>query len=125
MLLPRTEPTLGAGKSTMSIKQPIIRRDNLCIAGRTAEPTISIERLEAALKDEDIERFRPLLPIGYEATAAAYQTAIKHINANTLSTHYIEGIQFFQEEFVPLFKKQPKTTQRLGFARLYRLCSWQ
>ena len=108
MLLSRTEPTLGAGKSAVSIKQPIIGRDNLCIPGRTAEPTISIEHLEAALKDEDIERFRPLLPIGYEATAAAYQTAVKQITANTLSTHYIEGIQFFQDEFVPFLKNSLK-----------------
>lgn len=54
--------------------------------------------------DEDIERFRPLLPVGYQATAAAYQTAIKHIQAHSLTTHYTEGLEFFQEEFVPFLK---------------------
>ncbi len=96
MLLARTDPTLSAGKSVF--KQVIVWQDSV-------EPTVPIERISAALRDDDIERFRPLLPVGYQATAAAYQSAIERIQAKTLSTHYTEGIEFFQNEFVPFLKK--------------------
>jgi hypothetical protein len=56
------------------------------------------------LTDRNIECFRPLLPIGYKATAAAYQSALDNIKADTLSTHYTDGIEFFQHEFIPYLK---------------------
>jgi len=36
----------------MSIKQPAVGRDSVCVAGGTAEPVVSIERIKAALRDE-------------------------------------------------------------------------
>jgi hypothetical protein len=104
MLLPRTEPSMGTFKSAVSFNQSTVGRKSICIVGKSAEPIVSIEQLSRALSNEEIECFRPLLPVGYQATATAYQTAVENIKVDTLSTHYTEGIQFFQDEFTPFLK---------------------
>jgi hypothetical protein len=57
-----------------------------------------------ALSGEDIEHFRPLLPVGYETTAAAYRNAAANLTAADLTGHYTSGLRFFHEEFVPHLK---------------------
>jgi len=104
MLLSRTDSSMGTGTSTLSFQQPAVRRQRVCLSGTEAEPTVPIETLTAALTEEDIEHFRPLLPVGYHATAAAYQSAVDKINADTLTSHYTQGIDFFQQEFIPYLK---------------------
>jgi hypothetical protein len=48
--------------------------------------------------------FRPLLPVGYEATAAAYRNAAAELNVADLSRHYVDGLSEFQSDFVPYLK---------------------
>jgi hypothetical protein len=60
--------------------------------------------MDRALAGADLERFRPLLPVGYEATAAAYRKAAGEINVADLSGHYSDGLTFFHERLVPHVK---------------------
>lgn len=60
--------------------------------------------MSAALAGEDIEQFRPLLPVGYDATAAAYRAAAADLTASDLTHHYTDGLRFFHDEFVPHVK---------------------
>lgn len=52
----------------------------------------------------DVETFRPLLPVGYAAGADAYRDAVAALSARDLSTHYTAGLSWFREEFVPQLK---------------------
>jgi hypothetical protein len=54
-----------------------------------------------ALSPEDVERFRPLLPVGYCAVAEAYRRASQSITASDLTEHYTSGLASFHAEFVP------------------------
>jgi hypothetical protein len=51
-----------------------------------------------------VERFRPLLPIGYEAGVAAYRAAAAELTASDLTEHYTSGLSFFHERFLPHLK---------------------
>lgn len=51
------------------------------------------------------ERFRPLLPVGYEAGVKAYQQAAAELTARDLADHYTKGLAFFHKEFVPYLKR--------------------
>jgi hypothetical protein len=51
-----------------------------------------------------VEQFRPLLPVGYEAGAAAYRAAAAELTARDLADHYTSGLAFFHERFVPHLK---------------------
>ncbi len=51
-----------------------------------------------------MERFRPLLPVGYEAGAAAYRAAAAELTARDLADHYTSGLAFFHERFAPHLK---------------------
>jgi hypothetical protein len=51
-----------------------------------------------------VQRFRPLLPVGYEAGAAAYRAAAAELTARDLADHYTDGLAFFHERFVPHLK---------------------
>ncbi len=57
--------------------------------------------MNEALAGEDIEQLRPLLPVGYEAAAAAYREAARTVTAEELTDHYGGGLKFFHDEFVP------------------------
>lgn len=52
-----------------------------------------------------MEQLRPLLPIGYEAGAAAYRAAAAELTARDLAEHYTSGLAFFHERFVPYLKQ--------------------
>ncbi len=69
--------------------------------GGSVEPVVSPGQLLNALADEAVERFRALLPVGYAAAADAYRTAVEGLTAESLSTHYTDGLTFFHETFVP------------------------
>lgn len=58
-----------------------------------------------ALRGEDIEHFRPLLPVGYRAVAEAYARAAQSMTAEHLTEHYTTGLAQFQEEFVPWLRR--------------------
>lgn len=90
----------------MPVKQLDARRDRLCVAGRSVEPIVPVRTLLAALEHEDIERFRPLLPVGYREVAAAYARAAATISADDLSDHYTRGLEFFHESFAPALKRR-------------------
>jgi hypothetical protein len=60
--------------------------------------------LVSAVPPELVERFRPLLPVGYEAGVRAYQAAVAELTAFDLAEHYTRGITFFHERFVPHLK---------------------
>ena len=62
--------------------------------------------MSQAIEPRDIETFRPLLPIGYDAGVAAYQQAVSTLTARQLTTHYTAGLEFFHEEFVPFLKQR-------------------
>jgi hypothetical protein len=51
-----------------------------------------------------VEGFRALLPVGYEAGAAAYRAAVAELTARDLAEHYTSGLAFFHERFVPRLK---------------------
>lgn len=51
-----------------------------------------------------MERFRPLLPVGYEAGAEAYRLAAGELTARDLTDHYTDGLTFFHERFAPYVK---------------------
>ncbi len=57
-----------------------------------------------AIPPEAVERFRPLLPVGYEAGADAYRAAAAELTARDLADHYTGGLTFFHERFVPHLK---------------------
>ncbi|HEY7154929.1 MAG TPA: hypothetical protein VH575_13285 [Gemmataceae bacterium] len=90
----------------MSIPQFAVRRDGLRLAGGSVEPVVSADQLLAALEGEEIERFRPLLPVGYSAVAAAYAEAAAAITARDLTDHYTTGAAWFHGEFVPQLKER-------------------
>lgn len=60
--------------------------------------------IAAAVAPDEVETVRPLLPVGYSAVAAAYQTAATAISVADLTTHYTTGTEFFRDEFVPCVK---------------------
>ncbi len=62
--------------------------------------------MSAALAGEDIESFRPLLPVGYDATAAAYREAASALTAADLTHHYTDGLRSFHDEFIPQLKRR-------------------
>jgi hypothetical protein len=62
--------------------------------------------VSAALAGENIEQFRPLLPVGYDAAAAAYREAASALTTADLTHHYTDGLRWFQEEFVPHLKRR-------------------
>ena len=42
-----------------------------------------------------------MLPVGYAAGADAYRAAVEDLTAESLSTHYTDGLGFFHETFIP------------------------
>ena len=58
------------------------------------------------MKDDDIEQLRPLLPVGYDAVANAYNAVAGEITAADLTNHYTAGLDYFHDEFTPLLKRR-------------------
>jgi hypothetical protein len=90
----------------MPIGQSIVGRDGFRLAGGSVEPVVSPEQLRAALDGAEIERFRPLLPVGYACVAEAYGKAAAEITAGDLSDHYTAGLSYFHGDFVPQLKSR-------------------
>lgn len=104
MLLLRTDTALGAKKPDLSLLESSLGRQRLRIAGEPAEPLVSRDQILSALESEEIEKFRPLLPVGYEATAAAYRKTAGSVSVNDLTDHYTDGMDWFHCEFIPQLK---------------------
>lgn len=64
------------------------------------------EQLLSAVAGEDLERLRPLLPVGYAAGVDAYQAAVAQLAPHDLSEHYTAGLAAFHEVFVPQLKQR-------------------
>ncbi len=90
----------------MSLEQSVVRRDRICLARGSAEPVISAASLTAAIEPQEVELFRPLLPVGYAAGVRAYQAAAGKLTARQLTTHYTAGLEYFHEAFVPELKRR-------------------
>jgi hypothetical protein len=58
-----------------------------------------------AIRAEEVEMFRPLLPVGYAAGADAYRAAVAGLTARDLSEHYTTGLEWFHSDFVPSLKR--------------------
>jgi hypothetical protein len=58
-----------------------------------------------AIRAEEVETLRPLLPVGYAAGADAYRAAVAGLTAHDLSTHYTAGLDWFHGDFVPSLKR--------------------
>jgi hypothetical protein len=58
----------------------------------------------SAIQPGEVERFRPLLPVGYEAGVAAYRAAAAELTARDLAQHYTSGLAFFHDQFAPNLK---------------------
>jgi len=105
MLLPGTNARLGATEQDLPVDESAIGRSGLCITGRPEEPPVSAEFLAAAIREDEVETLRPLLPVGYEAVAQAYRRAVSKLNAADLSSHYTNGLAAFHQQFVPYLKE--------------------
>ena len=57
-----------------------------------------------AVAAEEVEGFRALLPVGYEAGVEAYRTAAAALEVRDLTEHYTRGLGWFRGEFVPRLK---------------------
>ena len=90
----------------MSISQPSLGRERVRFFGKSAEPVVSADLLSQAIEPHEVETFRPLLPVGYEAGVAAYQRAVESLDSQQLTSHYTTGVEFFHEEFVPYLKRR-------------------
>jgi hypothetical protein len=90
----------------MPVEQLDVRRDGLRVTGGSVEPVVPVDLLLAALEQEDIESFRPLLPVGYDAVARAYAGAAQEITADDLTEHYTRGLEYFHDEFTPALKRR-------------------
>src|SRR5258708_31746512 len=104
MLLLRTDAGMGSGTTAVPVEQSAVGRERLCVAGGSAEPVVSADRFLKAIPPDEVERFRPLLPVGYAATAAAYRQAVAQIGVAELTDHYTVGLNWFHHEFVPRLK---------------------
>jgi hypothetical protein len=62
--------------------------------------------LLSAIAAEEVETFRPLLPVGYRAGVAAYQAAVADLTADDLTNHYTKGLAWFHDVFVPELKRR-------------------
>src|SRR4051794_38199224 len=101
MLLSRTDASVGVAESTVPFQQPVVRRGRLRLAGGSAEPSVPVDLLVKSLAAEEVETFRPLLPVGYQAGVEAYQHAVADLRVEDLTTHYTRGLEWFQETFLP------------------------
>ena len=90
----------------MSLSQPALRRERVCVAGGTAEPTIPADLLVNAIEPGEVEIFRPLLPVGYGTGVDAYQAAVGDMTTRDLTSHYTSGLEFFHDEFAPQLKQR-------------------
>ena len=54
---------------------------------------------------EQVEGFRALLPVGYEAGVEAYRAAVNALSVRDLTGHYTQGLAWFRGEFVPRLKE--------------------
>src|SRR5262245_28267227 len=104
MLLSRADSRVGTGKSPQPLEQPAVGRSGVCVPGGHAEPPVSAAALLSAIRAEEVESLRPLLPVGYAAGAEAYRAAALGLTAEDLSTHYTGGLDWFRAEFVPYLK---------------------
>src|SRR4051794_15734360 len=89
MSLLRADSAVGASPSPGSIVEPVVGRESVRVAGgrdQSAvpsglltddrfEPTVDARILAAALRPEDVEGLRPLLPVGYDVVVDAYKRA--------------------------------------------------
>lgn len=89
----------------MPLDQPDVRRLGLRVAGGPPEPAVPVDQLVSAIPADEVERLRPLLPVGYEAGAAAYRAAAGELTPRDLAEHYTSGLTFFHERFVPHLKE--------------------
>ena len=62
--------------------------------------------MSQAIEPHEVETFRPLLPVGYEAGVAAYQRAVESLDSQQLTSHYTTGLEFFHDEFAPYLKRR-------------------
>jgi hypothetical protein len=90
----------------VQIDEPTVGRSGVRLAGGSAEPTVSADALVAALADDGVERFRPLLPVGYRAGVDAYRTAVEGLDVAGLTDHYTTGMSWFRDELVPHIKRR-------------------
>src|SRR5215203_1240884 len=95
---------MGKGTSTMQISELVSGREGICLTGRYAEPVVTSAYLLKALAGEQIERYRALLPVGYEAGVTAYRQAIASLTVQDLTCHYTSGLDFLHNDFVPHLK---------------------
>jgi hypothetical protein len=104
VLLLRTDSGMGIAEPDRPFVEFAGGREGLRPSGRSAEPVVHADQIIQALANEDLETFRPLLPVGYEATAAAYRRAAAKLDVTDLSKHYGDGLGEFQSDFVPYLK---------------------
>ncbi len=90
----------------MSLEQSAVGRESIRFAGGSAEPTVSAATLAAAIGPDEVEIFRPLLPVGYATGVAAYQSAVARLTAAQMTTHYTNGLTWFHQQFVPELKNR-------------------
>lgn len=105
MLLLRTDAGMGAEESSRAFTESSGGRQSVRVPGGSAEPVVHAEQIVNAIPAAQIETFRPLLPVGYEATLAAYRKAMDQTTVANLTRHYQDGLVQFHEVFVPYLKR--------------------
>lgn len=90
----------------MQIVKSISEWEGVCVSGREAEPIVSVKSLRDAISPDDVEGFRPLLPIGYDAVANSYKRVVAQLSTSDLTNHYTEGMAHFHSHFIPQLKNR-------------------
>lgn len=104
LLLLRTDSQLGSEGTDRKVIESSGGRESIWEPGGPTEPLVSVETLISAIKPEDVETFRPLLPVGYRNVAEAYKRSLNDLSAEYLTSHYTSGQEWFREIFTPYIK---------------------
>ncbi len=104
LLLLRTDSNVGERNTDRSIAESSCGRESLWKPGGPTEPVVPVETLIRAISQEEVESFRPLLPVGYNEVSEAYKKALDDVSAEQLTEHYTEGLGWFKDTFTPYVK---------------------
>ena len=120
------DPDLGKGAPVMPLDQPAVRRQRVRLAGGSPEPAVPVEHLVNAIQPDEVERFRPLLPVGYEAGVDRLPSRGGGAHRSRPGGSLHERIGLLPRTFRAALEGRARGPERrrLGPCRLRRLRRW-